>query len=274
LDKGETRRFITYTKPGSSGAEIIVFAEDRTGRTYHPPDAKRTFVGELGQEIFLTLGFRSQDLGQALRTLGKHRNQDDRQKLQRSACYAAQVEDLPTRWYGYDAVDVLILPTGNRAFLTRLVGDRGRRQALGEWVRRGGRLVLSVAENGDLAAQLLQSWQPAPPPVFTGQRDEVTALDNLRQFADAQGKPFHFGEGVRAHRVARLETRRAEVGPVEVLTAEGPSHPLLVRAPYGRGSITYLAMDLDRGPLTTWDGRQDLLKNLIHPAERHRAAGS
>jgi hypothetical protein len=265
LDPGQEVRLTTYTKPGSGGAEIIVSAQDRQGRTYLPPDAKKTYVaGGLGQQLYLTLGFRSQDLGQALKALGKHLNQPHREARARSACYLDRVADLPTRWYGYDAVDLLFLPSGNATFLTQLLGDKQNRwQALGEWVRRGGRLLISVSENRALVVELFKSWKPAPPPVLGGREVEVKGLDSLRQFAEVQDKPFDFGPGSPKLRLARLDIRGPAAGPVEVLATENPNPALVVRVPYGLGSITFLAIDLDRGPIPAWEGRQDLWKKLV-----------
>src|SRR5262249_52461392 len=39
--------------------------------------------------------------------------------------------------------------------------------------------------------------------------------------------------------------------------------PLLVRMPYGRGSISVLAFDLDKGPFTAWTGRVAFWKMLL-----------
>src|SRR5262249_43226021 len=71
--------------------------------------------------------------------------------------HLAQVDRLPRRWFGYDAVDVVILTTGDKAFLEAWANDADRKascEALCEWVRRGGRLVVSVGRNPDLLEKL------------------------------------------------------------------------------------------------------------------------
>src|SRR5438105_80478 len=59
-----------------------------------------------------------------------------------------QLEQMPTHWFGYQAVDVMVLTSGNADFIKRLSADRsGRLDALTGWVRRGGRLIISAGHN-------------------------------------------------------------------------------------------------------------------------------
>src|SRR5262245_32220788 len=64
---------------------------------------------------------------------------------------------LPDRWFGYDAVDVVILATGKLEFVHGLLADEPRRKALQEWVQRGGQLVLTVGRNQQDVARLLKA---------------------------------------------------------------------------------------------------------------------
>src|SRR5262249_24324953 len=54
----------------------------------------------------------------------------------------AQTGRLPGRWYGFDAARVIVLDTDDREAVASLDAMRG--QALIEWVRRGGHLVIGV----------------------------------------------------------------------------------------------------------------------------------
>src|SRR5438874_2053334 len=62
------------------------------------------------------------------------------------------VNKLPKAWFAYEPADQVILTTGKRdSFLTALLNEReGRKEALVEWVRRGGNLLISVARNQDV----------------------------------------------------------------------------------------------------------------------------
>ena len=81
------------------------------------------------------------------------------------------VAQLPDQWFGYDAADLVVLNTGPGAagFLRQavrrdgLASDRKRRDALIEWVRRGGRLVVTVGENARRSAEWPALQRPASP---------------------------------------------------------------------------------------------------------------
>lgn len=82
------------------------------------------------------------------------------------------VQELPDQWFGYEGADLVVLPTGGpRAeFIADLFTSENpvfarKRRALFEWVRRGGKLVVSV---GDRAAEVAAS------PEFMGYEDKVT----------------------------------------------------------------------------------------------------
>src|SRR5262249_49343466 len=66
------------------------------------------------------------------------------------------IDQLPTRWFGYQAADVLVLTSGSEDFINRLAADRsGRLDALTEWVRRGGQIVMSAGHNQQFVSELL-----------------------------------------------------------------------------------------------------------------------
>ncbi len=59
------------------------------------------------------------------------------------------VEQLPTHWYGYEGVDTLILSTSQAEPYRKLTPDSARLEALDEWIRMGGRMVLCVGSQAD-----------------------------------------------------------------------------------------------------------------------------
>ena len=104
--------------------------------------------------------------------------------------YADTVESMPTRWFGYGQIDLMILSTSNQAFVEQLMNraEKSRQEALSEWVRRGGRLVISAGRYHNLAAALLKTLQMDGLPV---------AKDALILIKDKAGKIADLKKGMR-----------------------------------------------------------------------------
>jgi hypothetical protein len=254
----------TYGQPGCAGAEITLAAFDDQGNKYSLR-ANDFEALDFSKQIYLTLGSSLPDLERALVRLkaGAERETEPMEQRTHYLVHADDVIQLPTRWYGYEAVDLLVFPTGNRAFLKDLLADREqRKEALAGWVRRGGRLVVSVSANSDLVRKLLQGWIGGPAALLTGKSIQVPRLEGLVQFAEAQDKPFEPAEEGQRFTIARLDKTLRDIGPLLILAEEGQEHPLAVRMPFGQGSVTILAVDLDRKPFTAWDGRVEFWQRL------------
>jgi hypothetical protein len=167
------------------------------------------------------------------------------------------VEDLPTHWYGYEGLNALIFST-SRPELYRSLMVRGERmEALDQWIRLGGRLLLCVgsqaeevlAENSPLRRFVpgrLEQTVPFPrTAALEIYSDSSTAVPQARR-----------GEGLLP-RAPKLEDVQ---GVVEAREAD---LPLIIRTPRGLGQIIFLAVDLDREPLSNWPDRNMLLAKLL-----------
>src|SRR5581483_2370059 len=64
---------------------------------------------------------------------------------------------LPTQWYGYEAVDTLIISTSDPSRFRQLIASGAQVEAIDEWVQLGGRLILCV---GAEARSVLDSQAP------------------------------------------------------------------------------------------------------------------
>jgi hypothetical protein len=162
------------------------------------------------------------------------------------------VEQLPTRWYGYEGVDAVVLST-SRPEIYRTLKSGGRVEALDTWIRTGGRLVLCV---GAAAEEILSEQAPlrrfAP-----GRFDKMVRLRQTAGLESLAGGSTPVGHGRISLRVPQL---RDIQGTIELW--EGKL-PLVIRAPRSFGRVTFVGIDLDREPFETWKDRGRLAAELL-----------
>lgn len=165
---------------------------------------------------------------------------------------ADNLEELPDQWFAYEGVDLVILTTAKRDFLLQLAGDARRRQALAQWVARGGHLVVSAGKNQDVVAGLA----------------ELEALLPMRLAGVAQQPEL---------RLAALAPQNGILpGPVEIARLEPKpdrsahvaigNPPLVVQGMAGLGRVTLVGFDIDQNPFTRWQGRGEFLLSLLDQA--------
>jgi hypothetical protein len=273
LDEKESELYVlAYTKVGSRSPDIKISVKSGN-QTYAA--GSRSYMGiQVGSHLYLLLGESLLDVRDALVNMaaagrgmpqqfgkGGQPAPTDKNTHPRFAVFENKVQSLPAQWFGYSAVDLAILPTNTEDFLKKLVGvdDKGTDQlkALAEWVRRGGRLVISVSPaNLQHVQRLLTSkvWQPALPRVLREQSPlrKVKSLLALQNWSDALSEPFvNMPEGgatiVQLERLPQVE--------VEKMTDGDEPKPLMVRFPHGLGSIVILAFDVKNEPWSNWKGR-------------------
>jgi len=165
----------------------------------------------------------------------------------------SDVARLPDRWYGYEAVDMLVFSTSRPELFEGL--DEPRREAIDAWVQRGGKLVLIGGPHADrllAAAGPLARLTPGRLTGVVGLR-QTEALESYCQSTVPVPRALEDGE----LRVARLAKPRG------VVEAHEADLPLVVRAPHGFGQVVFFAAELDRPPLALWKGRPLLLRRLL-----------
>src|SRR5262249_39813375 len=141
-----------------------------------------------------------------------------------------RVTDLPTRWIGYHGVDVVVLSTGNTLFLRQLLDPQSlAAPALGEWVRRGGKLVLAVGRNHQEAQKLFQRLGLR---TVTIEKGESVTLPELKSWMPQGSAPFP------AERVETVRLTPKE-GTLPLVTQKqgGKEWPILALAPLGTGRV-------------------------------------
>jgi hypothetical protein len=176
-----------------------------------------------------------------------------------AAVQIVDVEALPTEWFGYDAVDVLVLSTSDVDFCTQLAADKRRFEALNEWLTLGGRVVIGVGRN---APQLLMEdapWAALVPGRFT-ELVRLPQTQSLETFAASRDAISRSGaqQNIPLPLLADIE------GRVE-LFGRGNDLPILVRAARGFGELTFLGIEPTDEPFGDWTGRTGLLRAVLRP---------
>ncbi|MFO0879114.1 MAG: hypothetical protein U0840_17355 [Gemmataceae bacterium] len=250
----DTLRTVTgYIVPGGDGATFRILVEDTEGRivrTMELPsrESNRDLVLPADDILFLGIGPGLVGLKRAAEKLerpdGKEPAESDRTR--RQFVFADSLALLPDRWIGYDAVDVVVLGTGNVELVQQLALDSEapRRNALLEWVRRGGQLIISAGRNRQEMQRLLEKW-----PLLDVR---ITGGETLRTMPVLSNQ---WSERVNLPPLAGVEVATLTVGPrAEVLVREGKL-PVIVQASCGLGRVLFVAFDLDAPPFSTWDGQ-------------------
>ncbi|MFO1093596.1 MAG: hypothetical protein U0992_09825 [Planctomycetaceae bacterium] len=162
--------------------------------------------------------------------------------LQGQVIAIAEVGQLPTTAAAYDAIDVVVLSQ-------QFDLDAVRSAALSEWVRHGGHVVAILG--GDpraFSASPLAGWMPL----------QVHGTERFRELAALRDRvprspPLNVAEGIDG---VRIES------PEGLVLASSLSAPLLIRAPYGLGRCTVLAVDVTNPRLRDWSGLPGLYRFL------------
>ncbi len=168
-----------------------------------------------------------------------------------------QVSSLPTEWYGYDAVDVLVISVGNGQACRELAADKAKLTAIERWVELGGRLVILC--DGKNAEAMLGSGGPLAsfaPGKFAG-TIHLPETSSLERFAVSTAIT---GGAVEVPNITEPQ------GNIEAYAGNRSSElPIVVRTPRGFGEIAFAGVEFSQPPLSLWTGRISFLRALLQP---------
>jgi hypothetical protein len=261
---GHSSSATVYTKVGRVGSAIqvsLVDGERRLDEQTLQPDTKTrpnsaAVALSATAELIVSFGPASSGVRDAFPNRESDLGQSARQVVE-----LTRVADLPTDWFGYDAVDVFVISAGNGNLCRELAADRSRYEALTRWVELGGRLV--VLCDGQAGKELLAPGGPlarfAP-----GKLAETVRLPEtgpLEHFAGAAA-PISIAPGV----VLRVPRFTDVEGNIEVSGSRKASDlPVVVRSARGFGEIAFAGVDFSQPPLAEWSGRGAFLQALLRP---------
>jgi hypothetical protein len=165
---------------------------------------------------------------------------DDGEDDARRFAFIESLDRLPDQWFGYDGVDVVVLGTKNKDFVNALLEDQThRREALLEWVRRGGRLVLSVESTQAEVAKLLGKMPLLGCTLKSSL--SLTGQGNLQTWIGADNSLKRLGKSVDI-----------QPGPQTHVILRDSNRPVIVQEACGLGRVMLVGFDLDMPPFTEW----------------------
>lgn len=261
LQPGERRSAVLYARVGRGNAEIEVALRDRDGRVL----AERRFDAaeergvelEESQRLVIVAGGNLQ-LG-----LDDSDDPDSNRLPEVVVARLSSPAQLPTRWYGWEGVDTALLLGSEREFWLALRPADPQLAALAEWVRQGGKALLSVGFN---AEQLLRPGLPLAE-LLPGQLAQRVPLrqapEALARLAESN-EPLLSPEAAQDRKFVVNVAQLAQVRGRVVAAESDGKLPLVVRGALGFGEVTFLAVDLDRQPLDRWKSRPALLRKLLN----------
>ncbi|MGH7227222.1 MAG: hypothetical protein ACRELF_28735, partial [Gemmataceae bacterium] len=166
IPANSTQVVFAYVRPGSSGASLSVALQNMDGSPVQTVeqlsrDPSKKEILEPRELLYLTIGSPLHGLKAASKpeAAAAAPQADEPGEAIAVPGFASieNVADMPDRWFGYDAVDAIVLTTSRDKFVEQLLDmNKARRDALLDWVRRGGRLVLSVGRNQQSVARWLE----------------------------------------------------------------------------------------------------------------------
>jgi hypothetical protein len=274
-----TQAVFAYVRPGSSGAAFTVTLQTMEGSDVQTVkdlsrDPNRKEILEPREVLYLTLGSPLPGLkvapkSEAAGAAPQLDNQDE--EAVAGLASIENVADMPDRWFGYEAVDVIVITTSNDTFIQQLLSmDKARRDALLDWVRRGGRLVLSVGRNQPSVAKWLENV-PLVDGIFQG-KIMRPSLPNFQSWCGADPR--------QKQPLRNIEITRVQPGPSmhglvyeDPATSDGELRPILWQSSCGLGRVLLVAFDLDAPPFSTWDGQGAFWKKLHEEITPHVSVG-
>jgi hypothetical protein len=153
-------------------------------------------------------------------------------------------DPLPSDHNAYASIDVLIArgdfsPSAEEA------------EAIRQWVAGGGQLAVALGRFTDeFRRGPFAQWMP----IEVGETTQLRDLSRIEEFVGADRRL-----PARASRRARV----AQLGDSAEVVLPGADGPLIARSPFGFGTVTLFAFDLDELPFSTWSGRPNLIRRAL-----------
>ncbi len=170
---------------------------------------------------------------------------------------------LPDKWYGYDAADLVVLSTGSISLENFLVplftqpAHQVRLNAFLEWVRRGGRVVVSVGSNAQTVAGLATLQELLPVKIAVDNpAEQVKSLVLEWELTSSSKRIGTLSGGTTTFPVANV-VGKPDRGARQLMPPriDAAARPLILQSAFGMGRVTLVTFDLDRSPFVSFPQR-------------------
>ncbi len=167
---------------------------------------------------------------------------------------------LPSHWYGYDGVDALVFTGGDEGFQLQ----PAQRDAIVDWVKVGGRLVLCAGSRAAALGPLAE--------LIPGRVAGVKPLRSLGALSQYAGTSQAIDLADDDDQAVAMTMLTDVTGVVEVYDPESrrETGALVVRQPLGFGQVVFIGLDLDQPPFVAWPEQGRLVSRLLRDGKGTR----
>ncbi|MDR0327652.1 MAG: hypothetical protein LBI05_05075 [Planctomycetaceae bacterium] len=166
--------------------------------------------------------------------------------------------DLPTEWFGYESVEMVVLTTTEPALFDGITAESPQIQALNDWLKLGGKMLFCAGKD---AGQFLDDETGFLRLFLPGKYDGMTEMrisTPLERFVNSQRQIFMNGtEEAPFMRMPRI------IEPRGITVIKDGDLPLVIRCAHGLGTLLYFGGDLSGKPLGNWRDRTTLVRNVL-----------
>lgn len=177
----------------------------------------------------------------------------------------SEISQLPTRWYGYDGVNYLVLSTSKPEIYRSLIPGDARHTALLQWVEMGGKVILCVGAN---APDVLAADAPLADLIdgrfermVTRQGFEAGEIGTTLESYSEKRSPLR-GLALSDESQVDLSVPLIEDYTGVAILKQGDL-PLVLRSAFGFGTVTLVTLDLDTAPFAGWESRGQVVNKLL-----------
>ncbi|MDR2644216.1 MAG: hypothetical protein LBC74_15650 [Planctomycetaceae bacterium] len=270
-----------YFKPGRHNAKITVNIEtdgkittsttlaprDKTAQlqqktnaefSYNNSTDNFTFVTPIPTERRIILIIGNEDIG-LQGAIAELALREERRPL---IVKVNSVVELPDQWFGYEAIDMIVLTTTEPEQLKNLRANSPQILAIDQWVKLGGHLFFCAGRDSELLLRKKDESDAFEAPLtlfLPGKFEKMTDIrkgDLLETFVLSKRK-------IQIESASDFLKMPLISNPKGLIQLRDGDMPIVSQHLHGFGTITYFGGDLSGKPLGNWRDRTTLVRKIL-----------